>query len=112
MVSPGNTGVGKAISSNPRLATVVPSVVSNTESPMRRDSVNKLLTSRVPNSVVAANASSRCRGWAFMVSTENSVLSASVTVRVTAWSMTWPGRSSSNHRPIVGLGADMAPSSG
>src|SRR5262245_64305658 len=79
--SPGITGAGKAISSKPRLATVVPSVVSNTDRPMSSDSVNRLLTTRVPNSVVSANDSSRCSGCAFMVRTENSVLSASVIVR-------------------------------
>jgi len=62
---------GKAISSKPRFATVVPSVVSNTDSPTRSDSVNRLLTSRLPDSVVAANDSSRCRDCGFIVSTEN-----------------------------------------
>src|SRR4029453_9805084 len=106
--SPGMTGAGKAISSNPRLATVVPSVVSNTDRPMSSDSVNRLLTTRVPNSVVSAKDSSRCSGCAFMVRTENSVLSASVIVRVTAWSITVPGVRSSNQRPITGRGAVMA----
>src|SRR4051812_2607266 len=105
MVSPGMTGLGKAISSNPRLATVVPSVVSKTESPMSSERVKRLLTRRVPNSVDRANSSSRCSGWAFMVSTEKSVLSASVMVRVTAWSMTRPGVRSSNHLPMTGRSA-------
>ena len=53
-VSPWNSGFGKRTSSQPRLATVVPSVVSPTEMPTIRPSVNALLTMRWPNSVCVA----------------------------------------------------------
>src|SRR5690606_9992901 len=45
----------------------------------------------------------------FIVRTEKRVLSASVIVRVTAWSITSPGVRSSNHRPMTGRSALMAP---
>ena len=54
MVSPTNTGAGNTTSSNPRLATVVPCVVSSTEMPTSRATVNMLFTSGWPNSVSAA----------------------------------------------------------
>ena len=76
----------------PRLATVVPSVVSFTVMPIIRPSVNRLLTMRWPNSVLEANSSSRCSGCTFMVSELYSTLSISVTVRVQAWSNTRPDR--------------------
>ena len=50
-VSPWNTGLGKRTSVMPRLAIVVPSVVSFTVMPIIRPSVNRLLTMRWPNSV-------------------------------------------------------------
>ena len=53
--SPWNTGVGNVISSNPRFANGRPIHVSYTDSPMSSDSVNMLLTNRVPNSVVSVN---------------------------------------------------------
>ena len=51
-VSPWKTGLGKRTSVMPRLATVVPSVVSFTVMPIIRPSVNRLLTMRWPNSVL------------------------------------------------------------
>ena len=61
-VSPWNSGLGKRTSSQPRLATAVPSTVSPTEMPTIRESVKQLLTSRWPNSVsVRQYSSSRCR---------------------------------------------------
>ena len=81
-VSPWNTGLGKRVSVMPRFATVVPSVVSLTDIPIVRPSVNRLLTSGRLNSVVAAKCASRCSGCGFIVSDENSTLSVSVTVRV------------------------------
>ena len=54
-VSPWNTGVGNLTSVMPRLATVVPIVVSLTEMPIIRPSVKMLLTSGLPNSVPLAN---------------------------------------------------------
>ena len=100
-VSPTSTGCGKAISENPRLATVVPSVVSCTVMPTSRDNVSIEFTSRSPNSLSAANSASRCNGWGFMVRQLKNVLSASVTVLVTAWSTTRPGSRSSNHFPLM-----------
>ena len=58
-VSPANIGAGNATSSNPRLATVVPCVVSSTEMPTSRPRVKRLLTSGRPNSVPAAYSASR-----------------------------------------------------
>ncbi len=89
------------MSENPRLATVVPSVVSCTVMPTSRESVSIEFTNRSPNSVSAANSASRCSGWGFMVRQLKNVLSASVTVLVTAWSMTRPGSRSSNHFPLM-----------
>src|SRR5262249_9490682 len=43
MVSPWNRGLGKRTSSQPRFATVVPSVVSPTEIPTMKPSVRQLL---------------------------------------------------------------------
>ena len=60
-VSPWNTGLGKRTSSQPRLATAVPRVVSPTEMPTMRPRVKPLLTMRWPNSVsVRQYSSSRC----------------------------------------------------
>ena len=80
-VSPWKTGLGKRTSVIPRLATVVPSVVSYTVMPTRMPSVYMLLNSRSPHSVWAAKCASRCSGCGFMVSRLNMVLSISVTVR-------------------------------
>ena len=67
-------------------ATVVPSVVSPTEMPTTRPSVNALLTMRVPNSVCSWQyCSSRCSAAGFIVSALKNVLSASVTVRRVTW---------------------------
>ncbi|MOA64433.1 hypothetical protein D3C78_1904840 [compost metagenome] len=76
--------MGKATSVMPRLATVVPSVVSFTVMPISRPSVNRLLTRGLPNSVCAAKCASRCSGCTFIVSELNSTLSISVRVRVQA----------------------------
>ncbi|MOA09043.1 hypothetical protein D3C78_1288500 [compost metagenome] len=65
---------------------VVPSVVSLTDSPMTSAKVKVLLTSGLPNSVFAANSTSRCSGCGFMLNTVASRLSVSVTVRVVACS--------------------------
>ena len=55
-VSPWNTGLGNFTSVMPRLPMVVPSVVSLTEMPIISPSVNMLLTSGLPHSVLAANS--------------------------------------------------------
>ncbi len=47
-VSPTNTGFGNFTSSQPRLATVVPNVVSYIDSPTMSPSVNTLFTSGLP----------------------------------------------------------------
>src|SRR5947209_10130727 len=85
----------------PRLATVVPNVVSPTVRPMTRPKVKMLLTSGRPNSVVLANSASRCKGCGFIVNVVNSTLSISVTVRVTACSNTCPSVNSSKYRPAI-----------
>src|SRR6185312_8057318 len=95
IVSPWKTGFGNRTSLIPRLATVVPSVVSPTEMPITSPSVKMLLTSGRPNSVVLANSASRCSGCGFIVIVVNSTLSASVTVRVRACSKTCPSLNSS-----------------
>src|SRR6185437_5399147 len=103
IVSPWKTGFGNRTSLIPRLATVVPSVVSPTEMPITSPSVKMLLTSGRPNSVVLANSASRCSGCGFIVIVVNSTLSVSVTVRVSAWSKTWPSLNSSKYSPAIGL---------
>src|SRR4051794_15382371 len=87
----------------PRLATVVPRVVSPTLIPITRPSVKMLLTRGRPNSVVLANSASRCSGCGFIVMVVNSTLSISVTVRVSACSNTWPSENSSKYRPAIAL---------
>ena len=52
IVSPWNTGLGNSTLFMPRLAMVVPRVVSPTDMPIIRPSVNSELTMRWPNSVV------------------------------------------------------------
>jgi hypothetical protein len=63
------------------LPTVVPSVVSPTDSPTAMPSVSRLFTSGLPNSALAAAWKSMCKGWGFIVSVEKKTLSASVIVR-------------------------------
>ena len=53
-VSPWKTGLGNFTSVMPRLPMVVPSVVSPTDTPIIRPSVNRLLTSGLPHSLSAA----------------------------------------------------------
>ena len=89
-VSPMKTGLGKRTSSQPRLATVVPSVVSATETPTIRLSVKQLLTMRVPNSEAFMASSSRCSAAGLCVSALKMRLSASVTVRRSTCSNRWP----------------------
>src|ERR1700722_11850192 len=99
-VSPWNTGFGKRTSSQPRLATVVPSVVSPMETPTMSPSVKALLTMRCPNSVcVRQYSSSRCSGAGLCVSAEKKTLSASVTVRRIACLKVCPTRNSSKYSP-------------
>src|SRR5207245_5782814 len=57
-VSPAKTGNGKRTSVIPRLATVVPSVVSCTDRPITRPSVKILFISGRPNSVPAQYSAS------------------------------------------------------
>ena len=54
IVSPSKSGAGKTTSLNPRLATVVPVVISPTLIPTTSASVNIELNSGFPNSVLAA----------------------------------------------------------
>ena len=75
------TGFGNTTFSNPRLPTVVPSVVSPTDTPTASPSVKMLFTRRCPNSAFPANSASRCNGCGFRVMVENSRLSVSVIVR-------------------------------
>ena len=82
MVSPWNTGFLKRMSVMPRLPRVVPSVVSATDTPTTRPSVNRLFTMRWPYSVFLENSSSRCSGCGLCVIAQNRMLSISVTVRV------------------------------
>src|ERR1700738_4885156 len=58
IVSPANTGDPKRTSVMPRLATVVPSVVSCTDRPITKPSVNMLFMSGRPNSVVLQSSAS------------------------------------------------------
>ena len=52
--SPWNSGFGKRTSDMPRLASVVPNVVSLTDMPIISPSVNRLFTSGLPHSDFAA----------------------------------------------------------
>src|SRR5205823_197603 len=85
----------------PRLATVVPRVVSPTLMPITSPRVKMLLTSGRPNSVVFANSASRCSGCGFIVIVVNSTLSVSVTVRLSACSNTCPSENSSKYSPAI-----------
>src|SRR5215212_2452097 len=85
----------------PRLATVVPKVVSPTLIPITSPKVKMLLTNGRPNSVVFANSASRCNGCGFIVIVVNSTLSVSVTVRVSACSNTCPSENSSKYSPAM-----------
>ena len=75
---------------------VVPTVVSLTEMPIMRPSVNSEFISGRPHSVsVAQKCASMCSGCGFSVMLENSMLSICVTVRVSRWRKTWPTEKSS-----------------
>ena len=80
-VSPWKSGCGKATSSKPRFATMVPWVSWATDAPTMVERVNMEFTSRRPKGWRPDHAASRCRDWVFMVRVVNSTLSASVTVR-------------------------------
>ena len=54
IVSPSNSGAGKVTSVMPRLPMVVPTVVSLTEMPIIRPSVNSEFISGLPHSVSVA----------------------------------------------------------
>src|SRR5215475_3734184 len=101
MVSPWKTGFGNSTFSNPRLPTVVPSVVSPTERPTATPSVKRLLTSGLPNSACAAAWKSTCNGCGFIVRQENHTLSASVTVRPGWCRKVCPISSSSKYFPAT-----------
>src|SRR5437879_1158512 len=101
MVSPWKTGLGNSTLSKPRLPTVVPSVVSATDSPIAMPIVSRLLTSGLPNSALAAAWKSMCSGCGFMVSVEKNTLSASVIVRPTSWRNVSPTFSSSKCLPAI-----------
>ena len=94
-VSPWNTGLGNLTSVMPRLPTVVPIVVSPTETPIMTPSVKMLFTRGLPHSLLAAKSWSMCSGWGLCVRQENSVLSISVTVRRRACSNIRPTSKSS-----------------
>ena len=95
-VSPSNSGAGKSTSVMPRLAIVVPTVVSLTDMPIIRPSVNNEFISGRPHSVsVAQKCASICRGCGFSVMLENSMLSICVTVRVRRWRKISPTTKSS-----------------
>ena len=95
-VSPSNSGAGKRTSVMPRLPIVVPTVVSLTEMPIIRPSVNSEFISGRPHSVsVAQKWASICSGCGFSVMFENSMLSICVTVRVRRWAIVAPTAKSS-----------------
>ena len=75
---PRTPGSGKTTSSNPRLATVVPWVVSSTEMPTSRPRVKRLFTRGRPNSVPAAYSASRWSRAGFIVIVVKRTLSVSV----------------------------------
>ena len=82
-VSPSKSGAGKRTSVMPRLAMVVPTVVSLTEMPIISPSVKSEFISGRPHSVsVAQKCASMWSGCGFSVMFENSMLSICVTVRV------------------------------
>ncbi len=66
-VSPWNTNLGKVTSIIPKLAMVVPSVVSWTDMPIMMPSVLSELNRRCPHSVPAAKCVSMCSGCGFIV---------------------------------------------
>ena len=80
-VSPAKTGNGKRTSVIPRLATVVPSVVSCTDRPITRPSVKMLFISGRPNSVPAQYSASMWIAAGLQVALLNHMLSDSRTVR-------------------------------
>jgi hypothetical protein len=80
-VSPANTGAGKRTSVMPRLATVVPSVVSCTDRPMTSPSVKMLFISGFANSVPLAYSASMWMAAGLQVALLNHMLSDSSTVR-------------------------------
>ena len=80
MVSPTNTGAVSWILSQPRLAIAF-WLRSETLMPTTMESVRQLLTSGLPNSLLAAYSLSKCRGFWFMVMSVNQVLSVSVMLR-------------------------------
>src|SRR5258705_9948327 len=102
MVSPWKTGLGNSTFSKPRLPTVVPSVVSPTDTPTAMPSVSRLLTSGLPNSALAAAWKSMCSGCGFIVIVEKKTLSASVMVRPTSCLNVCPTCSSSKYFPAMG----------
>src|SRR5215468_62735 len=101
MVSPWKTGLGNSTFSKPRLPTVVPRVVSLTESPTATPRVKRLFTRGLPNSAWAAAWKSTWSGCGFMVRQEKKTLSASVTVRPGWCWNTCPTVSSSKSLPAM-----------
>src|SRR5215467_10992857 len=101
MVSPWKTGLGNSTFSKPRLPTVVPRVVSLTESPTATPRVKRLFTRGLPNSAWAAAWKSTWSGCGFMVRQEKRTLSASVTVRPGWCWNTCPTVSSSKSLPAM-----------
>src|SRR5260370_4871994 len=100
-VSPINTGCAKRVSAMPRLAIVVPSVVSPTDTPIISPRVKMLFTMRWPNSVRFANSASRWSGGGLCVSAQRIRLSVSVIVRVIADLNTRPTSNSSKYSPDI-----------
>src|SRR5262249_31469211 len=101
MVSPWKTGLGNSTFSKPRWPTVVPRVVSLTESPTATPRVKRLFTRGLPNSARAAAWKSTWSGCGFMVRQEKKTLSASVTVRPGWCWNTCPTVSSSKSLPAM-----------
>ncbi len=82
-VSPSNSGLGNFTSVMPRLAIVVPTVMSDTWMPIISPSVNSEFISGWPHSVsVSQKWRSMCSGCGLSVMLENNMLSICVTVRV------------------------------
>src|ERR1700746_405370 len=101
MVSPWKTGLGNSTFSKPRLPTVVPRVVSLTESPTATPRVKRLFTRGLPNSALAAAWKSTWSGCGFMVRQEKKTFAASVTVRPGLCLEPRPAGSSSKSLPAM-----------
>ena len=95
IVSPWKTGCGKTVSFMPRLATVVPSVVSCTEMPIISPSVNSELTSGLPHSVLDGEVEVDMQRLRVQRHHREHHVVALGDRLAQPWRNTWPGRNSS-----------------